>query len=135
MENKKYIDYQPEDFKYYWESKEEFKEWSKEIIKQFEEYETLKYENIMLSYNISSYMEYGESFDDVCMSWSYQRDYTQEELDEINKNEKDKNELYKIKVECFSFIKENTNFNDDIITNMVNNIGILELYKNGNLKF
>ena len=135
MENKKYIDYQPEDFKYYWESKQEFKEWSEEIIKQFEEYEALNYENIVLSYNVSNYTEYGESFNNVYMEWEYTRDYTQQELEEINKDEKDRNELYKIKVECFSFIKENTNFNDDIITDMVNNIGVLELYKNDNLKF
>lgn len=139
MQDKKYEEYRPEDetFQYYWETREEFRKWSEEIQNQWEEYEQKGYENIMLSFDVNSYSEWGDEYHDVILEWNWQRDFTQEELDAIEKDRqkrREQAELYKLQQDCANYLRENSKFTEDIIRGMCANTGVLTLFKEGKLK-
>ena len=139
MQDKKYEGYRPEDetFQYYWETREEFIEWTERIQKQWQEFEQKGYEGIILGFDANSYSEYEATYTDVILEWTYQRDYTKEELEAIEKDRQQRREqaeLYKLQQDCTRYLKANSDFTEDVIREMCRNVGVLTLFKQGKLK-
>ena len=70
----------------YWESIEEFEEFSKELVQRVRE-ELSKHNNPILttlSFDAKSYSEYGENYPYEVIELDFERDMTQEEIDEDN---------------------------------------------------
>ena len=68
----------------YWESIEEFEEFSKELVQKVKE-ELSKHNNATLSqiaFQARSYSEYGDTYEYETVELDFERDMTQEELDE-----------------------------------------------------
>ena len=133
----KYEEYIPEDFMYYWDSKEEFQAWAYNISKEWTKFEEKGYSNINLAFDVHTYHEYGENYSDVYVEWTYQRPYTQEELDQIEKDRKKRHkeqELYLLQMDCAKYLRTNSKFEEDVIKSMCQNVGVLELFKEGKLK-
>ena len=70
----------------YWESIEEFEEFSKELVQKVKE-ELSKHSNPTLttiSFEAKNYYEYGENYPYEVIELAFERDSTQEEIDEDN---------------------------------------------------
>ena len=70
----------------YWESIQEFEEFSKELVQKVKE-ELSKHSNPILttiSFDAKNYYEYGENYPYEVIELDFERDMTQEELDEDN---------------------------------------------------
>ena len=70
----------------YWESIEEFEEFSKELVQKVKE-ELSKHSNPTLttiSFEAKNYYEYGENYPYETIDLDFERDMTQEEIDEDN---------------------------------------------------
>lgn len=79
------------DLQTYFESKEEFIEFSNKILEHFDNLEKLGYQNINLNMNANTYSEYGEQYPYLSIQFDYEREETQQEIDEENnKIEEDK---------------------------------------------
>ena len=75
-----------EDDSLYWESIEEFEEFSKELVQKVKE-ELLKHSNPVLniiSFEAKNHYEYGENYPYETIELDFERDMTQEEIDEDN---------------------------------------------------
>lgn len=73
----------------YWESIEEFEEFSKELV-QIVQVELSKHNNATLTtiaFQAKSYSEYGENYDYETIELDFERDMTQEEMQEIEGRE------------------------------------------------
>ena len=73
----------------YWESIEEFEEFSKELVENVEE-ELSKHNNATLTtiaFEARSYSEYGEEYPYETIELDFERDMTQEEIQEIEDRE------------------------------------------------
>lgn len=78
----------------YWESIEEFEEFSKELVKKVKE-ELSKHNNATLTtiaFQAGSYSEYGEDYPYETIELYFERDMTQEEIQEIEGRENMKDE-------------------------------------------
>lgn len=79
------------DLQTYFESKEEFIEFSNKILEKFDNLEKLEYKNINLNMDARTYSEYGEQYPYLSIYFEYEREETQEEIDlEIKKLEEEK---------------------------------------------
>ena len=70
----------------YWESIEEFEEFSKELVQKVKE-ELSKHNNPTLttiSFDAKNYYEYGDNYPYEVIKLDFERDMTQEEIDEDN---------------------------------------------------
>ena len=70
----------------YWESIEEFEEFSRELVQKVKE-ELSKHSNPTLttiSFEAKNYYEYGENYPYEVIDLNFERDMTQEEIDEDN---------------------------------------------------
>ncbi len=77
----------------YWESIEEFEEFSKELVQKVKE-ELSKHNNpklITISFEAKNYYEYGENYPYESIELDFERDLTQEEIAEIEQKELEKN--------------------------------------------
>ncbi len=77
----------------YWESIEEFEEFSKELVQKVKE-ELSKHNNpklITISFKAKNYYEYGENYPYEVIELDFERDLTQEEIAEIEQKEIEKN--------------------------------------------
>lgn len=77
----------------YWESIEEFEEFSKELVQKVKE-ELSKHNNtklITISFEAKNYYEYGENYPYEVIELDFERYLTQEEIDEIEQKELEKN--------------------------------------------
>ena len=73
----------------YWESIEEFEEFSKELVQRVQE-ELSKHNNATLTtiaFEARSYSEYGEDYPYETIELDFERDMTQEEIQEIEDRE------------------------------------------------
>ena len=73
----------------YWESIEEFEEFSKELVQKVKK-ELSKYNNATLtqvSFEARSYSEYGDTYEYETIELDFERDMTQEEIQEIEDRE------------------------------------------------
>ena len=73
----------------YWESIEEFEEFSKELVQRVQE-ELSKHNNATLTtiaFEARSYYEYGDSYNYETITLDFDRDMTQEEIQEIEDRE------------------------------------------------
>lgn len=78
----------------YWESIEEFEEFSKELVQRVQE-ELSKHNNATLtqvSFEARSYSEYGDTYEYETIELDFERDMTQEEIQEIEDRENRKAE-------------------------------------------
>ena len=69
----------------YWESTQEFEEFSKELVHKVKE-ELSKHNNATLttiSFEARSYSEYGDTYEYETIELDFERDMTQEEIDEL----------------------------------------------------
>lgn len=77
----------------YWESIEEFEEFSKELVQKVKE-ELSKHNNpklITISFEAKNYYEYGENYPYEVIELDFERDLTQEEIAGIKQKELEKN--------------------------------------------
>ena len=77
----------------YWESIEEFEEFSKELVQKVRE-ELSKHNNPTLttiSFDAKNYYEYGDNYPYEVIKLDFERDLTQEEIAEIEQKELEKN--------------------------------------------
>lgn len=77
----------------YWESIEEFEEFSKELVQKVRE-ELSKHNNPTLttiSFDAKNYYEYGDNYPYEVIELDFERDLTQEEIAEIEQKELEKN--------------------------------------------
>lgn len=77
----------------YWESIEEFEEFSKELVQKVKE-ELSKHNNpklITISFEAKNYYEYGENYPYEAIELDFERDLTQEEITGIEQKELEKN--------------------------------------------
>lgn len=106
------------DVQTYFESKEEFIEFSNKIINHFDDLEKLGYKNINLNIDASTYSEYGEVYPQLSINFEYEREQTQEEIDEENKKLEEKKINKKIKQELLGKLSNHSIgsiiFNDDL---------------------
>lgn len=73
----------------YWESTQEFEEFSKELVQKVQE-ELSKHNNATLTtiaFQARSYSEYGDSYNYETIELDFERDMTQEEIQEIEDRE------------------------------------------------
>ena len=73
----------------YWESIEEFEEFSKELVQKVKE-ELSKHNNATLTtiaFQARSYSEYGDTYEYETIELDFERDMTQEEIQEIEDRE------------------------------------------------
>lgn len=106
------------DVQTYFESKEEFIEFSNKIINHFDDLEKLGYKNINLNIDASTYSEYGEVYPQLSINFEYEREQTQEEIDEENKKLEEEKINKKIQQELLGKLSNNSIgsiiFNDDL---------------------
>ena len=89
----------------YWESIEEFEEFSKELVRKVKE-ELSKHSNPVLttiSFEAKSYYEYGENYPYETIELDFERDMTQEEIDEDNNRHSLKKEQKNLEEELIIF--------------------------------
>ena len=89
----------------YWESIEEFEEFSKELVRKVKE-ELSKHSNPVLttiSFEAKSYYEYGENYPYETIELDFRRDMTQEEIDEDNNRHSLKKEQKNLEEELIIF--------------------------------
>ena len=92
----------------YWESIEEFEEFSRELVQKVKE-ELSKHSNPTLttiSFEAKNYYEYGENYPYETIDLDFERDMTQEEIDEDNNK--------------YSLKKEQKNLEEELRTNGLN---------------
>ena len=92
----------------YWESIQEFEEFSKELVQKVTE-EFSKHSNPTLttiSFEAKNYYEYGENYPYETIDLDFERDMTQEEIDEDNNK--------------YSLKKEQKNLEEELRTNGLN---------------
>ncbi len=88
----------------YWESIEEFEEFSKELVRKVKE-ELSKHNNPTLttiSFEAKSYSEWGEDYPYETIELDFERDLTQEEIKEIEDKENMKDEQKNIAQELMA---------------------------------
>ena len=88
----------------YWESIEEFEEFSKELVQKVKE-ELSKHNNpklITISFEAKNYYEYGENYPYEAIELDFERDMTQEEIKEIEGIENMKDEQKNIAQELMA---------------------------------
>ena len=88
----------------YWESIEEFEEFSKELVYKVKE-ELLKHNNATLTtiaFQARSYSEYGDTYEYETIELDFERDLTQEEIKEIEDKENMKDEQKNIAQELMA---------------------------------
>ena len=89
----------------YWESIQEFEEFSKELVQKVKE-ELSKHSNPVLttlSFEAKSYYEYGENYPYEVIELDFERDMTQEEIDEDNNRYSLKKEQKSLEEELILF--------------------------------
>ena len=89
----------------YWESIQEFEEFSKELVQKVKE-ELSKHSNPVLttlSFEAKSYYEYGENYPYEVIELEFERDMTQEEIDEDNRYSLKKKEQKSLEEELILF--------------------------------
>ena len=89
----------------YWESIEEFEEFSKELVRKVKE-ELSKHNNPTLttiSFEAKSYSEWGEDYHYETIDLDFERDMTQEEIDEDNSRYSLKKEQKSLEEELIIF--------------------------------
>ena len=89
----------------YWESIEEFEEFSKELVRKVKE-ELSKHNNPTLttiSFEAKSYSEWGEDYPYETIELDFERDMTQEEIDEDNTRHSLKKEQKNLEEELIIF--------------------------------
>ena len=89
----------------YWESIEEFEEFSKELVEKVKE-ELSKHNNATLTtivFQARSYSEYGENYPYETIDLDFERDKTQEEIDEDNNRYSLKKEQKSLEEELIIF--------------------------------
>lgn len=89
----------------YWESIEEFEEFSKELVRKVKE-ELSKHNNPTLttiSFEAKNYYEYGENYPYETIDLDFERDMTQEEIDEDNNRYSLKKEQKNLEEELIIF--------------------------------
>ena len=88
----------------YWESIEEFEEFSKELVYKVKE-ELSKHNNTTLTtiaFQARSYSEYGDTYEYETIELDFERDLTQEEIKEIEDKENMKDEQKNIAQEIMA---------------------------------
>ena len=88
----------------YWESIQEFEEFSKELVQKVKE-ELLKHNNATLTtiaFQARSYSEYGDTYEYETIELDFERDLTQEEIKEIEDKENMKDEQKNIAQELMA---------------------------------
>ena len=88
----------------YWESIEEFEEFSKELVHKVKE-ELSKHNNATLTtiaFQARSYSEYGDTYEYETIELDFERDLTQEEIKEIEDKENMKDEQKNIAQEIMA---------------------------------
>ena len=88
----------------YWESLQEFEEFSKELVQKVRE-ELSKHNNATLSqiaFQARSYSEYGDTYEYETVELDFERDLTQEEIKEIEDKENMKDEQKNIAQELMT---------------------------------
>ena len=88
----------------YWESIQEFEEFSKELVQKVKE-ELSRHNNATLttiSFEVGSYSEWGEDYTYETIELDFERDMTQEEIKEIEDKENMKDEQKNIAQELMS---------------------------------
>ena len=88
----------------YWESIQEFEEFSKELVQKVKE-ELSKHTNATLSqiaFQARSYSEYGDTYEYETIELDFERDSTQEEIKEIEDKENMKDEQKNISQELMA---------------------------------
>lgn len=89
----------------YWESIEEFEEFSKELVQKVKE-ELSKHNNPVLttiSFKARNHYEYGENYPYEVIELDFERDATQEEIDEDNSRHSLKKEQKNLEEELIIF--------------------------------
>ena len=106
------------DVQTYFESKEEFIEFSNKILKTFDDLEKSGYKNINLNIDAKTYSEYGETYPYLNVSFDYEREQTKEEIAEENKRLEIENLNKQIQNELVGKLSSNSIgaiiFNDDL---------------------
>ena len=88
----------------YWESIQEFEDFSKELVYKVKE-ELLKHNNATLTtiaFQARSYSEYGDTYEYETIELDFERDLTQEEIKEIEDKENMKDEQKNIAQELMA---------------------------------
>lgn len=111
----------------YFESKEDFIDFSNKVIKNFEELELKNYKDVTFYINVNSYAEYGDYYHDVSFDFEYQRELTQNELNEKQIKIKKEKENEKIFSELVGKLSSNS------IGSIIHNEDLRKLYLEGNL--
>ena len=89
----------------YWESIEEFEEFSRELVQKVKE-ELSKHSNPVIAtiaFQARSYSEYGETYEYETIELDFERDMTQEEIDEDNTRHSLKKEQKNLEEELIIF--------------------------------
>ena len=116
------------EFNTYFESKEEFLEFSNKILEKYNDLEKQNFKNINFNINARYYNEYGETYPFLELVFEYERDLTQEEINIKAKEEKE-NEI------DLQILKElNGKLSSNSIGAIINNEDLKKLYLEGKIK-
>lgn len=116
------------EFNTYFESKEEFLEFSNKILEKYNDLEKQNFKNINFNINARYYNEYGETYPFLELVFEYERDLTQEEINIKTKEEKE-NEI------DLQILKElNGKLSSNSIGAIINNEDLKKLYLEGKIK-
>ena len=111
----------------YWESVEDFKKFSEEVVVRVEE-ELAKYKNATLetiALSSGSYSEYGDTYTYESIELDFERDFTEEEIAEMQQKELEKNLDKDLSIKLVEL---------DVDTNLAFNKFFLEQVKKGIIK-
>ena len=115
------------EFNTYFESKEEFLEFSNKILEKYNDLEKQNFKNINFNINARYYNEYGEIYPFLELVFEYERDLTQEEINIKTKEEKE-NEI------DLQILKElNGKLSSNSIGSIINNEDLKKLYLEGKI--
>ncbi len=115
------------EFNTYFETKEEFLEFSNKVLEKYNDLEKQNFKNINFNINARYYNEYGEIYPFLELVFEYERDLTQEEINIKAKEEKE-NEI------DLQILKElNGKLSSNSIGSIINNEDLKKLYLEGKI--
>lgn len=115
------------EFNTYFETKEEFLEFSNKVLEKYNDLEKQNFKNINFNINARYYNEYGEIYPFLELVFEYERDLTQEEINIKTKEEKE-NEI------DLQILKElNGKLSSNSIGSIINNEDLKKLYLEGKI--
>ena len=112
----------------YFDYPEEIDDFCSSIKEKFEDLKQRNYNNICFRFDTSSYTEYGDTYTDVRLIFSWERELSEEEIQKTKKQEAKKLEDEKIFSELCGKLSTNS------IGSIIHNEDLRKLYLQGRIK-